>query len=158
MWPCSAGPACDNESIHASQPRQHTDGPLNSASQMERFCSGYSPVETYSLSVSTPFYPQIKIKGVQNKIKGLQIKMSPYFNFMSRDFNLKSSYFNLNSFYFNLRVKRCSSSRRSIQPTNSQLWRISLAKSGDWKLCWCWASQAIWLTLAWTDRWDYLYA
>ena len=56
----------------------------------------------------TPFYPQIKIKGVQIKIKGLQIKMSPYFNFMSRDFNLKSSYFNLNSFYFNLRVKRCS--------------------------------------------------
>ena len=57
---------------------------------------------------TTPFYPQIKIKGVQIKIKGLQIKMSPYFNFMSRDFNLKSSYFNLNSFYFNLRVKRCS--------------------------------------------------
>ena len=56
---------------------------------------------------STPFYPQIKIKGVQIKINGLQIKMSPYFNFMSRDFNLKSSYFNLNSFYFNLRVKRC---------------------------------------------------
>ena len=57
---------------------------------------------------TTPFYPQIKIKGVQIKIKGFQIKMSAYFNFMSRDFNLKSSYFNLNSFYFNLRVKRCS--------------------------------------------------
>ena len=57
---------------------------------------------------STPFYPQIKIKGVQIKIKGIQIKISPYLNFMSRDFNLKSSYFNLNSFYFNLRVKRCS--------------------------------------------------
>ena len=47
---------------------------------------------------TTPFYPQIKIKGVQIKIKGLQIKMSPYFNLMSRDFNLKSSYFNLNFF------------------------------------------------------------
>ena len=59
---------------------------------------------------TTPFYPQIKIKGVQIKIKGLHIKMSPYFNLISRDFNLKSSYFNLNSFYFNLRVKRCSHS------------------------------------------------
>ena len=58
----------------------------------------------------TPFYPQIKIKGVQIKIRGLQIKITRYQIKIRGHFNLKSFYFNLNSFYFNLRVKRCSCS------------------------------------------------
>ena len=57
---------------------------------------------------STPFYPQIKIKGVQIKIRGLQIKITRHEIKIRWHFNLKSFCFNLNSFYFNLRVKRCS--------------------------------------------------
>ena len=56
---------------------------------------------------TTPFYPQIKIKGVQIKIRGLQIKITRHEIEIRWHFNLKSFYFNLNSFYFNLRVKRC---------------------------------------------------
>ena len=51
--------------------------------------------------MSTPFYPQIKIKGVQIKIRGLQIKITRY------EIKIRG-HFNLKSFYFNLRVERCS--------------------------------------------------
>ena len=32
----------------------------------------------FPIGITTPFYPQIKIKGVQIKIKGLQIKITGY--------------------------------------------------------------------------------